>query len=92
MLKEFAILLGILGCMFFFVPNLTHPPIFRIEVGMLPFFAFIFLLLYSAFHCKWLLDNRGERQAVLFLTILVVTTIDGFLVIWLLVPPMVGLI
>jgi hypothetical protein len=86
MLKEIAVLFGILVCMFFFVPFLTHPPIISYGIGTIPLLVFIGFLLYGIFHFKWLLDNHGRNSAVLFLVILLVTIIVGFLSIWLLVP------
>jgi hypothetical protein len=85
-MKEIVILAGLLVCMFFFVPVLTHPPIILYEIGTLPLLAFIGLLLYGAFHSRKLLNNHGRKNALLFLAIMLVTTIVGFLTIWLLVP------
>ena len=85
MLKEIAILLGLLVCMFFFVPVMTSS--YPIQgIGMLSLFGFIGFLLYGGFHSKWLLDNHGRDDALLFLLILLLTIIVGSLVIWLLVP------
>jgi hypothetical protein len=86
MLKELVILIGLLVCMFFFVPALSRFPIVNYEIATLPLFAFIGFLLYGAFHFKWLLDNHGRKYAVLFLLILLVTIIVGFLTLWLLFP------
>jgi len=86
MLKEIAILIGLLVCMFFFVPALMHPPLINYEIGILPLLAFIGFLLYGAFHFKWLLDNHSKKYAVLYLVFLLITTIVGSLTIWLLVP------
>ena len=86
MLKEIVILIGLLVCMFFFIPALLHPPIILYGIGTLPLLAFIGFLMYGALHFKWLLDNHGRKKAVLFLAILLVTIIVGFPTIWLLVP------
>ena len=86
MLKETVILVGLLVCMFFFVPLLTHPPIISYRIGFIPLLAFSGFLMYGAFHFKWLLDNHGRKNALLFMAIILVTIIVGFLAIWLLVP------
>jgi len=62
-----------------------HPPIVQWSGGVVPLFAFIGFLLYGSFHCKWLLDNHGEKYAMLFLVVLLVTVIVGSLAIWLLI-------
>jgi len=84
MLKEIVILIGLLVCMYFFIPPFMDPPILSSNVPYLPMFAFIGFLLYGAFHFKWLLDNHGRKYAVLFLVILLATVIVGSISIWLL--------
>ena len=90
MLKELLILLGLVGFMFFFIPALAHPPLIDFETGMFPFFAFIILLGYSAFHFKTLLDNHKRKQAISFIAALLATVIIGFVIILLVVPPTMG--
>jgi hypothetical protein len=90
MLKELLILLGLLGCMFFLIPALAHPPLLDFETGMFPFFAFIILLGYSAFHFKTLLDNNKRKRAVSFALVLLATVIIGFAIILLVVSRTMG--
>jgi len=86
MLKEIAILVGLVVCMFFFVPFLTHPPIIMYEIGIIPLLVFIGFLLYAASHFKWILNNGSRKYALLFLVLLLVTIIVGLPTIWFLVP------
>ena len=83
MLKEFVVLVGLLVCMFFFVPQMAS--VYGGGIGI-SLFVFIGFLVYGGFHCKWLLDNRGWDDALLFLLFLLLTVIVGSVVIWLLVP------
>ena len=84
MLKEIVILIGLLVCLYFFIPPFMDPPILSTTIPSISLLAFIGFLLYGAFHFKWLLVNHGRKYAVLFLVILLVTVFVGSFTIWLL--------
>jgi ABC-type polysaccharide/polyol phosphate export permease len=80
MFREIGIILGVLVCIFFFVPGVMHPPSIT-AIGVIALVAFIGLIAYSGFYIRKLY-SKNPTGAVVFSVILLAVILVFSAYIW----------